>query len=301
LIYLSRGDLFDVSCVKDELCATTSALHASAENKRVMHVARQSDELHLLSSLHTLGYIEFDDLCNLNCLEERVFAYADLPWLSKYSYHVIGKYNNKGQYMVHRVYICTNLNSPFVLQDCDQLESNQHTNIFTCSSSSFISQEGKHYWWFSMIFGAEFSCNKLAIPVVSFVGTDLLQDSNDKHNVSFNNEVSRDAGNFMRHDMIHNWKHGHIPPHNYFDLLYFRNPVLCCVVQDHFQVQSASRTTFLQKGENDEDMATMLMSMHGAWIGEDGVHQGSPSQEGGPRLIPFESLRWRPKAIQVRA
>jgi hypothetical protein len=266
-----------------------------------MHVARQSDELHLLSSLHTLGYIEFDDLCNLNCLEERVFAYADLPWLSKYSYHVIGKYNNKGQYMVHRVYICTNLNSPFVLQDCDQLESNQHTNIFTCSSSSFISQEGKHYWWFSMIFCAEFSCNKLAIPVVSFVGTDLLQDSNDKHNVSFNNEVSRDAGNFMRHDMIHNWKHGHIPPHNYFDLLYFRNPVLCCVVQDHFQVQSASRTTFLQKGENDEDMATMLMSMHGAWIGEDGVHQGSPSQEGGPRLIPFESLRWRPKAIQVRA
>jgi hypothetical protein len=48
-----------------------------------------------------------------------------------------------------------------------------------------------------MIFGAEFSCNKLAIPIVSFVGTNLLQDSNDKHNVSFNNEVSKDAGYFM--------------------------------------------------------------------------------------------------------
>jgi hypothetical protein len=48
-------------------------------------------------------------------------------------------------------------------------------------------------------------------------------------------------------------------------------------------------------------MATMLMSMRGAWIGEDGVQQGYPCQEGGPRLIRFESPRWRPKAIQVRA
>jgi hypothetical protein len=99
-----------------------------------------------------------------------------------------------------------------------------------------------------MIFGAEFSCNKLALLVASFVGTNILQNSNDKHNVSFNNEVSKDAGNFMRQAMIHNWKHGHIPPHNCFDLLYFRNPILHCVVKDHFQVQSASRTTFLQKG-----------------------------------------------------
>jgi hypothetical protein len=47
----------------------------------------------------------------------------------------------------------------------------------------------------------------------------------------------------------------------------------------------------------DEDMATMLMSMRGAWIGEDGVQQGFPSQEGGPRLIRFKSPRLRPKAI----
>jgi hypothetical protein len=92
---LSHGHLLDVSCDKDELCATTSVLHASAENKLVMHVSSRSYELHLLSSLHTLGYIEFDDLCNLDCLEERIFAYADLPWLSRHSYHVIAKYNNK--------------------------------------------------------------------------------------------------------------------------------------------------------------------------------------------------------------
>jgi hypothetical protein len=99
-----------------------------------------------------------------------------------------------------------------------------------------------------MIFSSEFSCNKPAIHVVSFVGTNLLQDSNDKHDVSFNNEVYRYADNFMRHDMIHSWKHGNIPPHNCFSLLYFRNLVLLCVVQDRFQVQSTSRTTFLQKG-----------------------------------------------------
>jgi hypothetical protein len=93
---LSHGDLFDASCDKNAWCATTSILHASAENKLVMHVSSRSDELHLLSSLHTLGHIEFDDLCNLDCLEERIFAHADLPWLSRYSYHVIGKYDNKG-------------------------------------------------------------------------------------------------------------------------------------------------------------------------------------------------------------
>jgi hypothetical protein len=73
-----------------------SVLHASAENKHVMHVANRNDELHLLSSLHILGYIEFDDPCNSDCVEERNFAFADLPWLSRHSYHVIGKYNNKG-------------------------------------------------------------------------------------------------------------------------------------------------------------------------------------------------------------
>jgi hypothetical protein len=69
------------------------------------------DELKLLSSLNTLGYIKFDVLCNLNNLEEKLSFSADLPWLSKYTYHVIGRYNWKGEYMVHRVYICSNVNS----------------------------------------------------------------------------------------------------------------------------------------------------------------------------------------------
>jgi hypothetical protein len=75
----------------------------------------KNDEIQMPSSLHTFGYIEFDHLCNLDCLEEIIFAHADLPWLSRHSYHVIGQCNNKGQYIVHQVYICTNLNSPYVV------------------------------------------------------------------------------------------------------------------------------------------------------------------------------------------
>ena len=51
----------------------------------------------------------------------------------------------------------------------------------------------------------------------------------------------------------------------------------------------------------DEDMTPMHMTMFGAWDGGEGGQQGFPSQEGGPRLIRFESPRLRPKATKVRA
>jgi hypothetical protein len=194
---------------------TTSILHASAENKLVMHVSSRSDELHLLSSLHTLGYIEFEDLCNLDCLEERIFAHADLPWLSRHSYHVIGKYNNKGQYMVHRIYICTNLNSPFVVHDCDRLEGDHHTTTFPCSSRSFVLnkivdfKEGEHHWFLP------------SIPALSFLGTNLLQDSVAKHFVSSAHDAYMLAKFSMQDDIFTNWKHGDIPPHNIFDFFCF--------------------------------------------------------------------------------
>jgi hypothetical protein len=101
------------------LCATTSVLHASAENKLVMHVASKGDVLHLLSFLHTFGYIEFNDLCNLYCLEERIFAHADLPWCLNIHIMLLTNITAKDKYMVYRVYICTNLNSTFVVHDCD--------------------------------------------------------------------------------------------------------------------------------------------------------------------------------------
>jgi hypothetical protein len=48
----------------------------------------------------------------------------------------------------------------------------------------------------------------------------------------------------------------------------------------------------------DEDMTHMHMSMNGAWSRE-GVQQSFPNQ-GGARLIQFESPRWRPKETQVQ-
>jgi hypothetical protein len=84
------------------------------ENRHFLPIATKKDELKLLSSLNTLGYIEFDTLCALSNLKEK-FLCAELPWLSTCIYHFISKYNCKGEYMVHRVYICSNLKSPFVV------------------------------------------------------------------------------------------------------------------------------------------------------------------------------------------
>jgi hypothetical protein len=69
---LSHDDLLDVPCDKDELFDNASVLHVlepntSTENKHVIHLASARDEQKMLSFLHTLGYIEFDDLCNLDC------------------------------------------------------------------------------------------------------------------------------------------------------------------------------------------------------------------------------------------
>jgi hypothetical protein len=93
------------------------------------------DKLKLLSSLNTLGYIEFDVLCNLSNLEEKLYFSADLPWLSKHTYHVNGRYFWKGEYMVHRVYISSNMKPPFVLKQYDSLEGCIKTNHITSSST----------------------------------------------------------------------------------------------------------------------------------------------------------------------
>ena len=69
---------------------------------------------------------------------------------------------------------------------------------------------------------------------------------------------------------------------------------------------SLSPTGYMHMGSllalniTDEDMTPMHMTMFGTWYGGVGGQQGCPSQEGGPRLIRFESPRWRPKATQVR-
>ena len=48
------------------------------------------DELQLLSYFNTLGYIEFGVLCTLSYLENKIYAYDELPWLSRHTYYAIG-------------------------------------------------------------------------------------------------------------------------------------------------------------------------------------------------------------------
>ena len=150
---LSQDDLVDVSCDEDDLhddiyvipmqslkndhAICVLKMSTYAENRLVIHNASEVDELKLLSSLNTLGYIEFDIPCNLSSLEEKLYAYADLPWFSRHTYHVFGKYNNQGQYLIQRVYICTNPNSPLVVQINDQLEHSKINTVVMPYSSSF--------------------------------------------------------------------------------------------------------------------------------------------------------------------
>jgi hypothetical protein len=95
---LSQDDLLGVPCDKfylhDDICVIPMQplmndhaicvleSNTCAESKHIIHNASDVDELKLLSCLNTLGYIEFDVMCNLSYLVEKLYAYADLPWLS---------------------------------------------------------------------------------------------------------------------------------------------------------------------------------------------------------------------------
>ena len=78
----------------------------------MLPIVTVQDDLNLLSSLNTWGYIEFETLCALSSVEEK-FKCAEFSCLSRCTYHFIGKYNYKREYMVHQIYICSNLKSPF--------------------------------------------------------------------------------------------------------------------------------------------------------------------------------------------
>jgi hypothetical protein len=159
---LLHDDCTSNSCDKKELCDDSSITYMPqlehkleivssnpvncAEIRTFNSITSVHDELKLLSSLNTLGYIEFDVLCNLNNLDEKLSFSSDLSWLSKHSYYVIGRYNWKGEYLVHRVYICSNMKSPFVMKQHDQLEGYVKANhiTLTCPSLYVLQQQGQH-------------------------------------------------------------------------------------------------------------------------------------------------------------
>ena len=130
--------------------------------------------------------------------------------------------------MIHRVYICANLNFPFVVQDCNQLNGSNTTDIHMPS-----------------------------IPMLPFVSTNFLQDSIDKAHVDSDQGAYRISFEYNR---CRGW-------------------------------------LFFQEGEDDEDITSMQMAKHGEWHEDERDLQGFPSRVEDPKLIRFESPRWRPKNI----
>jgi hypothetical protein len=175
---LSQNNCSDSACDKEELCDNAFNIHMPqlvnvhdafvlkpntcaenknlnehdafvlepntyAKNKNLLPIAAKKDELKLLYSLDNLGYIEFDTLCALTTLEEK-FWFADLSRSSRCTFHFIGKYNNIREYMVHRVYICLNLKSPFVIPQYDNFEAyNRYNHVMSRSPSFVIKQQVK--------------------------------------------------------------------------------------------------------------------------------------------------------------
>ena len=109
-------------------------------NKHVHHIANEQEVLNLVSSLTTLGYIEFDVLCNLDSLEAKLYGVSDVPCSSRNTFHAIGKYNSRGEYLVHKLYICSDMRLSFMVFKCDQLMSCMKANYIMPSFSIFDSK-----------------------------------------------------------------------------------------------------------------------------------------------------------------
>jgi hypothetical protein len=100
-----------IPCGNEELCDDASIVYVRELMKEIdivvfetttctkngifVPITSAHDELKVLSSLNTLGYIKFDVLYNLNNLEEKLSFCTDLLWISKHTYHFIGRYNWK--------------------------------------------------------------------------------------------------------------------------------------------------------------------------------------------------------------
>jgi hypothetical protein len=64
-----------------------------AKKEHVICIANETEELKLLSSLNTWGYIEFDDLCELSNLDNILFDRSNMPCPSHAIFYIAGKYN----------------------------------------------------------------------------------------------------------------------------------------------------------------------------------------------------------------
>jgi hypothetical protein len=127
----------------NELDASIFDSPTCAEIKHLVHVTCATNELNLLSSLDTFGYIEYDVPCDLNIVEKRMFCQTHLSLLTRNNFHAIGTYDN-GVFMLHRVYICSDLNPHSIMQQYDQVESDNNTNHITSSFSTLVFKKQVH-------------------------------------------------------------------------------------------------------------------------------------------------------------
>nr|CAD39976.2 OSJNBa0032B23.8 [Oryza sativa Japonica Group] len=114
-----------------------SSVYLCADFKHVVHIANEVEEHELLSSLNTLGYVWFDDFCELENLKEKLFAKSDLPCPTNAISHIFGEYNDRGIYLGHRVYICSYLEPSVHVDKTSKLERNVTANKIISSLACF--------------------------------------------------------------------------------------------------------------------------------------------------------------------
>jgi hypothetical protein len=105
---------------------------------RVHSITSEKEEFEIISSSNCLGYIKFDFLCDLKSLVNELYEKSDLPSFNHCLLHAIGKYDSKRQYLVHRIYICSDLKSPLGLHDHDKIGGCTNANNVSQSPSRFF-------------------------------------------------------------------------------------------------------------------------------------------------------------------
>ena len=101
---------------------------------------------------------------------------------------------------------------------------------------------------------------------------------------------------FVGQDELQLWICGPNLYHNIVYSHYLGNLACLHVVQDRFRAHSTPRMAFREEGEDDEDMTSMHTIIFAGWNEGWQDQHWFPRREGGPKLILFESPRWRPKS-----
>jgi hypothetical protein len=86
--------------------------------------------LQCVHSIKNLVYIEFDVLCNLNCLEKRLSQKSGLHCFARCNFYALGNYDGRGEFFVQKVFICYDMKSPF--------GPPQHNKMIGCTNANDI-------------------------------------------------------------------------------------------------------------------------------------------------------------------